>query len=117
MAGTGACHYAGTGVATTPAREPATTPARGCLYTGTGAWHYAGTGLPLHRHGGCLYAGTGAWHYAGTGLATTKKRGSGKYNRSVEKRSKQAAVVSSKSESPNPCRLLMTILGGPMEKR
>ena len=45
-------------------------------------------------------AGTGACHYAGTGLATMKKRGSGKYNRSVKQRSKQAAVVSSKSESP-----------------
>jgi len=50
-------------------------------------------GLPLRRHGAC--------HYTGTGAATTKKRGSGKYNRSVKQRSKQDAVVSSKSESPN----------------
>jgi len=49
-------------------------------------------GLPLRRHGGCHYAGTGACHYAETG--------NGKYNRTVEKRSKQAAIVSSKSEKP-----------------
>ena len=36
------------------------------------------------------------------GPATTPKRRSGKYNHSVEKRSKQAAIVSSKSEKPKP---------------
>ena len=50
-------------------------------------------GLPLRRH---RVATTPA-----RGPATTKKRGSGKYNRSVKQRSKQDAVVSSKSESPN----------------
>ena len=83
----GGCHYAGTGVATTPARRSGATPARG---------------LPIHRHGGCHYAGTGACHYTGRGPATTPKRGFGKYKRSVKQRSKQAAVVSSKSESPKP---------------
>jgi len=38
---------------------------------------------------------------AGTGVATTPVRRSAKYNRSVKQRSKQAAVVSSKSENPN----------------
>ena len=61
---------------------------------GTGACHYTGSGA-------CHYTGTGACHYAGTGVGTTPVRGLGKYNRSVKQRSRQAAVVSSKSESPN----------------